>query len=188
MSGASIIDLITKWTIFAVLCNDDQHDFFLIKALSGVKVLSRHETDLWGASFPPSALVIRGLYFTKKLNNIWQYKLLKNPPPIVPCESVLYICQESSVKDNLFVLLSLFILAMVLSVLRVFYVNIFVPHVLGELCKINRIILNVWCSIILFISRLFCLKVWFSTVLHCQWIISSTKPLWYSKLIRQIWR
>jgi hypothetical protein len=27
-----------------------------------------------------------------------------------------------------------------------FYVNIFVPHVLGELCKINRIILNVWCK------------------------------------------
>ena len=25
-------------------------------------------------------------------------------------------------------------------------VNIFVPHVLGELCKINRIILNVWCK------------------------------------------
>jgi hypothetical protein len=26
---------------------------------------------------------------------------LKNPPAIVPCESVLYICQESSVKNNL---------------------------------------------------------------------------------------
>jgi hypothetical protein len=100
----SVADLISKGSIFAVLCNDDQHDFFLLKALSGVEVLSRHETDLWGASFPPSALVIRGLYFTKKQNNILQYKLLKNPPPIVPCESVLYICQESSVKDNLFCL------------------------------------------------------------------------------------
>jgi predicted phosphohydrolase len=100
----SVADLISKGTIFAVLCNDDQHDFFLIKALSGVEVLSRHETDLWGASFPPSALVIRGLYFTKKQNNILQYKLLKNPPAIVPCESVLYICQESSVKNNLFCL------------------------------------------------------------------------------------
>ena len=27
-----------------------------------------------------------------------------------------------------------------------FYVNIVVPHVLGELCKIKRIILNVWCK------------------------------------------
>jgi hypothetical protein len=100
----SVADLISKGTIFAVLCNDDQHDFFLIKDLAGVEVLSRHETDLWGASFPPSALVIRGLYFTKKQNNILQYKLLKNPPAIVPCESVLYICQESSVKNNLFCL------------------------------------------------------------------------------------
>jgi len=62
----SVADLISKGTIFAVLCNDDQHDFFLLKALSGVEVLSRHETDLWDASFPPSACVIRGLYFTPK--------------------------------------------------------------------------------------------------------------------------
>jgi hypothetical protein len=101
----SVADLTSKGTIFGVLCNDDQHDFFLLKALSGVDVLSRHETDLWDASFPPSALVIRGLYFTKKNQNyILQYKLLKNPPAIVPCESVLYICQESSVKNNLFCL------------------------------------------------------------------------------------
>jgi hypothetical protein len=66
--------------------------------------LLRHETDLWDASFPPSARVIRGLYVTKKQNNILPYKLLKNPPLIVPCESVLYICQESSVKNNLFCL------------------------------------------------------------------------------------
>jgi hypothetical protein len=100
----SVADLISKESIFAVLCNDDQHAFFLLKALSGVEVLSRHETDLWDASFSPSACVIRGLYFTKKQNNILQYKLLKNPSAIVPCESVLYICQERSVKNNLFCL------------------------------------------------------------------------------------
>jgi predicted phosphohydrolase len=60
--------LISKGTIFAVFCNDDQHDFFLLKALSGVEVLSRHETDLWDASFPTSARVLSGLYFTKKQN------------------------------------------------------------------------------------------------------------------------
>jgi hypothetical protein len=39
-----------------------------------------------------------------------------------------------------------------------FYVNIFVPYVLGELCKINRIILNVWCKyhfINIFVQRKF---------------------------------
>jgi hypothetical protein len=40
---AFVADLISKGTIFAVLCNDDQHDFFLLKALSGVEVLSRHD-------------------------------------------------------------------------------------------------------------------------------------------------
>ena len=66
--------LISKGTIFAVFCNDDQHDFFLLKALSGVEVLSRHETDLWDASFPPSAHVIRDLYFTIK-NKIIFYSI-----------------------------------------------------------------------------------------------------------------
>lgn len=62
----NIADLIAEGNIFAVLCDDDKHDFYLLKATSGVQTLQRKETDKWSASFPSNASVIRGLYFTKK--------------------------------------------------------------------------------------------------------------------------
>jgi len=96
----NIADLIAEGNIFAVLCDDDKHDFYLLKATSGVQTLQRKETDKWGASFPSNASVIRGLYFTKKENSILQYKLIKHPPAIVPSASVLYICQDSSINNN----------------------------------------------------------------------------------------
>jgi hypothetical protein len=46
----------------------------------------------------------------------------------VICPSIFYVLKAPLVCSTLF------------------YVNIFVPHVLGELYKIKRIILNVWCK------------------------------------------
>jgi hypothetical protein len=48
----SIADLITEGTIFAVLCDDDGHDFYLLKATSENIILQENESDEWGASFP----------------------------------------------------------------------------------------------------------------------------------------
>ena len=46
----SIADLITEGTIFAVLCDDDGHDFYLLKATSESIILHENESDEWGAS------------------------------------------------------------------------------------------------------------------------------------------
>ena len=46
----SIADLITEGTIFAVLCDDDGHDFYLLKATSESIILQENESDEWGAS------------------------------------------------------------------------------------------------------------------------------------------
>jgi hypothetical protein len=41
----------TEGTIFAVLCDDDGHDFYLLKATSESIILQENESDEWGASF-----------------------------------------------------------------------------------------------------------------------------------------
>jgi hypothetical protein len=56
----SIADLITEGTIFAVLCDDDGHDFYLLKATSESIILQENESDEWGASFSRGSSVIRG--------------------------------------------------------------------------------------------------------------------------------
>ena len=87
----NITDMIDEGIIFAVLCEDDTHDFYLLKATSGVQTLKRKETDRWGASFPATTSVITGLYLTQEKNSILQYK---------PNVSVLYICQDFTINNN----------------------------------------------------------------------------------------
>ena len=62
----SIADLITEGTIFAVLCDDDGHDFYLLKATSESIILQENESDEWGASFSRGSSVIRGGVFCKE--------------------------------------------------------------------------------------------------------------------------
>jgi hypothetical protein len=62
----SIADLITEGTIFAVLCDDDGHYFYLLKATSESIILHENESDEWGGSFSRGSSVIRRVYFAKK--------------------------------------------------------------------------------------------------------------------------
>jgi hypothetical protein len=41
----SIADLITEGTIFAVLCDDDGHDFYLLKAISESIISQENESE-----------------------------------------------------------------------------------------------------------------------------------------------
>ena len=96
----SIADLITEGTIFSVLCDDDGHDFYLLKAISESIISQENESDEWGASFSRGSSVIRGMYFAKKNFEVLKYKLLKQPLAIVPTASVLLICQDHVEKTN----------------------------------------------------------------------------------------
>jgi len=63
----SIADLITKGTIFAVLCDDDGHDFYLLKATSESNILQENESDEWGASFSRGSSVIRECILQRRI-------------------------------------------------------------------------------------------------------------------------
>ncbi|CAG2206431.1 unnamed protein product [Mytilus edulis] len=48
-----INELISKSTIFAVLCDDDDFDYYLLKAQTETYQLTSRETDSWGVSYQP---------------------------------------------------------------------------------------------------------------------------------------
>jgi hypothetical protein len=50
-------------SIFAVLCEDTQYDFYLVKANSESFTLNHDKTDNWGVRFNSNSNVIEGNYF-----------------------------------------------------------------------------------------------------------------------------
>jgi len=62
----SIADLITEGTIFAVLCDDDGHDFYLLKATSESIILQENESDEWGCVFFQGFIGNKGDVFCKE--------------------------------------------------------------------------------------------------------------------------
>jgi hypothetical protein len=43
-----LCELISKNTIFAILCDDESYDYYLVKALTESYELDIRETDSWG--------------------------------------------------------------------------------------------------------------------------------------------
>jgi hypothetical protein len=64
----SIADLITEGTIFAVLCDDKGHDFYLLKATSESIILQENESAEWGMSFSRGSSVIRRMYLGRRIS------------------------------------------------------------------------------------------------------------------------
>lgn len=94
-------NLITKDCIFAVLCDDNVNEYYVMKASSKSVVLQKDDMDRWGAAYRRGTQVIRGHYFEKSPETPLKYKLIKRKPAIVPSQSVLYIiCESSDILDN----------------------------------------------------------------------------------------
>ena len=60
--NAPVSDLISKKAIFAVLCEDTQYDFYLVKANSESLTLNHDKTDSWDVRFNSNSNVIEGNY------------------------------------------------------------------------------------------------------------------------------
>ncbi|CAC5383741.1 unnamed protein product [Mytilus coruscus] len=58
-----IYELVSNSTIFAVLCDDDEFDYYLLKAQTESYQLQSRETDSWGVSYQPGTTVIKGNLF-----------------------------------------------------------------------------------------------------------------------------
>ncbi|CAG2208510.1 unnamed protein product [Mytilus edulis] len=94
-----INELISKSTIFAVLCDDDDFDYYLLKAQTETYQLTSRETDSWGVSYQPGTKVIKGNYFMQGENPL-HFKMIKRKYGLVPSNSCLYICTDVCVRNG----------------------------------------------------------------------------------------
>lgn len=55
--------MIKSDTIIAVVAEDDESDFYLMKTVAEPDILSKKVTDDWGISFPRGVSIVKGFYY-----------------------------------------------------------------------------------------------------------------------------
>ena len=99
-SGETISDLITSDTIIAVVAEDDESDFYLMKTVAEPEILSKNVTDDWGISFPRGASVVKGFYYDIVSKRNFSYKLIPKRVAINNSVSARYILTESELTKT----------------------------------------------------------------------------------------
>lgn len=101
IGGFQIKDMVTRNSLLVVYTDDAESDYYLFKASGSPEILSSNTTDDWGNSFPHSAEVVCGCYYTNvgKLS----FKLLKDKFTIISVNSIVCALPElkTTVKLNL---------------------------------------------------------------------------------------
>ena len=89
-------EMVNRGTIFAVVADDPNYEYYLIRADTGQYVLDRDETDSWGAKWNAGTSVIKGKYFQNNPAAPLKYKLVKEHVALVPALSVIFILETQS--------------------------------------------------------------------------------------------
>ena len=93
--NAPLSDLISKKAIFAVLCEDTQYDFYLVKANSESFTLNHDKTD----RFNSNSNVIEGNYFQSIDGDPLKFSLIRRKLPLIPAASVVFICDDDDIEN-----------------------------------------------------------------------------------------
>jgi hypothetical protein len=98
--NAPLSDLISKKAIFAVLCEDTQYDFYLVKANSESFTLNHDKTDSWSVRFNSNSNVIEGNYFQSIDGDPLKFSLIRRKLALIPAASVVFICDEDDIENS----------------------------------------------------------------------------------------
>ena len=98
--NAPLSDLISKKAIFAVLCEDTQYDFYLVKANSESFTLNHDKTDSWGVRFNSNSNVIEGNYFQSIDGDPLKFSLIRRKLALIPTASVVFICDDDDIETS----------------------------------------------------------------------------------------
>ncbi|MES9883475.1 MAG: hypothetical protein ABW185_21635 [Sedimenticola sp.] len=94
-------DLISSDMIIAVVADDPNAEYYLLKVTKPAYTVRKPTSDAWGASYPKGTSVICGLYYDRKSESQLSYTLIKRKQAIVPANSVLYICSQLTAEVNI---------------------------------------------------------------------------------------
>ncbi|CAC5375357.1 unnamed protein product [Mytilus coruscus] len=94
-------DLIVEGTVLALYTDEENAEFYSLRASSCPEKLRTSEVDDWGVSLKKNTKIIRGQYFKSDLNGSeLSYKLIRRKKAIVPEASVIYISPQLRVNSR----------------------------------------------------------------------------------------
>lgn len=94
-------DLVSTGMVIAVLADDPESEYFLLKVTKPPYTIRKPSNDSWGASYLAGSRVIGGLYYDCVSGSQLSYSLIKRKQAIVPAKSVVYICSELNSEVNM---------------------------------------------------------------------------------------
>lgn len=91
-----IKSLVSVDQVIAVIADDANHDYYLLKVKQDLRVLDTETTDAWGATLSSGIEVFSGLYYNPFPSNPLRYRLIliKIKTAIVPANSLIYVFTE----------------------------------------------------------------------------------------------
>ncbi|MES9904038.1 MAG: hypothetical protein ABW168_15355 [Sedimenticola sp.] len=88
----TIKDLVSKNTTVAVVAEEPEADYYVLKASGPPEVLAHQITDDWGVSYPAGLEVLKGLYYDRNPGQTLQLHIVPKKTAIVPVAAIVYIC------------------------------------------------------------------------------------------------
>jgi hypothetical protein len=98
--NAPLSDLISKKAISAVLCDETQYDFYLVKSNSESFTLNLDKTDSWSVRFNSNSNVIEGNYFQSIDGDPLKVSLIRRTLAIMPAVSAVFICDDDDIENS----------------------------------------------------------------------------------------
>jgi hypothetical protein len=92
---------LTHNTVVAVIAEDPDYEFYLLKILDEPEIVDTEIADEWGCTFAPGSRIVRGHYFDRSKNNPFVYKLLPNQLAIWHVAAVRYMCVEFGSRNKI---------------------------------------------------------------------------------------
>ena len=89
-----ITDLIAKGQVVAVLVDDQEYEYYLMKGFEGPVTLQNPIQDSWGNFFPAEGVDVKGDYYDRIKSSTLSYKFIKHKLTYIYAEVVRYICVE----------------------------------------------------------------------------------------------
>jgi hypothetical protein len=93
-------ELISSGSVVAVKAEDDNIEYYMLKATSGLETLSTTKKDSWGVEYPSGFLIFRGYYYDNSRKDPLTYKLIHRKPAVVPALYLLFICADVEAKNK----------------------------------------------------------------------------------------
>ena len=92
--GDTIENIVEKGMVVAVLADDPNYDFHLLKRTIGPDTIEQRFSDSWCGTFARGSKIVRGLYYDRVQSKPFLFKLIPRKTAACYSAAIHFICPE----------------------------------------------------------------------------------------------